>query len=207
MELVQMHELIYILFQIIALSFKVRPLKIKKSKTLRCMKEMILYKWQKENWCWYFSTLLFQKWVEHPCGQKFAVRFCMKCILCTLHFEVSVLLFKMLLCRWCMKVLLLIVLPWRQFSAINLSSLMRVSLITEEALGFISNSSLQGISIALTSLLSLLIGFILGALYWKVRDTTYNCLHGDATFLSCGEVGIREPFCIWKQVIPLLIST
>ncbi|KAM6416562.1 kit ligand isoform 3-T3 [Pluvialis apricaria] len=37
----------------------------------------------------------------------------------------------------------------------------------KEALGFISNSSLQGISIALTSLLSLLIGFILGAIYWK----------------------------------------
>uniref|UniRef100_A0A8C3LHN5 Kit ligand n=1 Tax=Chrysolophus pictus TaxID=9089 RepID=A0A8C3LHN5_CHRPC len=37
----------------------------------------------------------------------------------------------------------------------------------EEALGFISSSSLQGISIALTSLLSLLIGFILGAIYWK----------------------------------------
>ncbi|KAF2974760.1 hypothetical protein EK904_001628, partial [Melospiza melodia maxima] len=37
----------------------------------------------------------------------------------------------------------------------------------KEALGFISSSSLQGISIALTSLLSLLIGFILGALYWK----------------------------------------
>ncbi|XP_014818793.1 PREDICTED: kit ligand [Calidris pugnax] len=37
----------------------------------------------------------------------------------------------------------------------------------KEALGFISSSSLQGISIALTSLLSLLIGFILGAIYWK----------------------------------------
>lgn len=37
----------------------------------------------------------------------------------------------------------------------------------EEALGFISSSSLQGISIALTSLLSLPIGFILGAIYWK----------------------------------------
>ncbi|XP_015713325.1 kit ligand isoform X2 [Coturnix japonica] len=37
----------------------------------------------------------------------------------------------------------------------------------EEALGFISSSSLQGISIALTSLLSLLIGFILGVIYWK----------------------------------------
>ncbi|NXF24177.1 SCF protein, partial [Rhodinocichla rosea] len=47
------------------------------------------------------------------------------------------------------------------------SSNSKVSLITEEALGFISSSSLQGISIALTSLLSLLIGFILGALYWK----------------------------------------
>ncbi|NXV09853.1 SCF protein, partial [Cettia cetti] len=47
------------------------------------------------------------------------------------------------------------------------SSNSKVSLITEEALGFISSSSLQGISIALTSLLSLLIGFILGAIYWK----------------------------------------
>ncbi|XP_071655959.1 kit ligand isoform X6 [Patagioenas fasciata] len=37
----------------------------------------------------------------------------------------------------------------------------------KEAVGFISGSSLQGISIALTSLLSLLIGFILGAVYWK----------------------------------------
>ncbi|XP_065525994.1 kit ligand isoform X3 [Lathamus discolor] len=37
----------------------------------------------------------------------------------------------------------------------------------KEALGFISSSSLQGISIALTSLLSLLMGFILGAIYWK----------------------------------------
>uniref|UniRef100_A0A8C5TID9 Kit ligand n=1 Tax=Malurus cyaneus samueli TaxID=2593467 RepID=A0A8C5TID9_9PASS len=37
----------------------------------------------------------------------------------------------------------------------------------KEALGFISSSSLQGITIALTSLLSLLIGFILGVLYWK----------------------------------------
>lgn len=44
---------------------------------------------------------------------------------------------------------------------------MRTSVIAEEALGFISSSSLQGISIALTSLLSLLIGFILGAIYWK----------------------------------------
>ncbi|NXR17933.1 SCF protein, partial [Cinclus mexicanus] len=47
------------------------------------------------------------------------------------------------------------------------SSNSKVSLITEEALGFISSSSLQGISIALTSLLSLFIGFILGAIYWK----------------------------------------
>ncbi|KFW96533.1 Kit ligand, partial [Phalacrocorax carbo] len=37
----------------------------------------------------------------------------------------------------------------------------------KEVLGFISSSSLQGISIALTSLLSLLIGFILGTIYWK----------------------------------------
>ncbi|XP_010217465.1 PREDICTED: kit ligand [Tinamus guttatus] len=37
----------------------------------------------------------------------------------------------------------------------------------KEALGFVSSPSLQGISIALTSLLSLLIGFILGAIYWK----------------------------------------
>ncbi|XP_025937094.1 kit ligand isoform X2 [Apteryx rowi] len=37
----------------------------------------------------------------------------------------------------------------------------------KEALGFIRSSSLQGISIALTSLLSLLTGFILGAIYWK----------------------------------------
>ncbi|XP_009866908.1 PREDICTED: kit ligand isoform X2 [Apaloderma vittatum] len=37
----------------------------------------------------------------------------------------------------------------------------------KEALGFISSSSLQGISIALTSLLSLLLGFVLGAIYWK----------------------------------------
>uniref|UniRef100_A0A8D0FCY4 Kit ligand n=1 Tax=Strix occidentalis caurina TaxID=311401 RepID=A0A8D0FCY4_STROC len=47
----------------------------------------------------------------------------------------------------------------------------------KEALGFISSSSLQGISIALTSLLSLLIGFILGAIYWKVRNIAFNCLH------------------------------
>lgn len=97
MELMQMHELTYIHFQIIALCFKVGPSKMKKSKTLKCGKEIILYKQQKKNWCWYFSTLLFQKWVEHPCGQKFPVGFCMKCISCTLHFEVSVLLFKMLL--------------------------------------------------------------------------------------------------------------
>uniref|UniRef100_A0A8C6ZAP3 Kit ligand n=1 Tax=Nothoprocta perdicaria TaxID=30464 RepID=A0A8C6ZAP3_NOTPE len=37
----------------------------------------------------------------------------------------------------------------------------------KEALGFINNPSLQGVSIALTSLLSLLIGFVLGAIYWK----------------------------------------
>ncbi|NXC18281.1 SCF protein, partial [Corythaeola cristata] len=49
----------------------------------------------------------------------------------------------------------------------NTSSNSKTSVITEEALGFISSSSLQGISIALTSLLSLLIGFILGAIYWK----------------------------------------
>ncbi|NWY58631.1 SCF protein, partial [Chionis minor] len=49
----------------------------------------------------------------------------------------------------------------------NTSSNSKISVITEEALGFISGSSLQGISIALTSLLSLLIGFILGAIYWK----------------------------------------
>lgn len=173
MELMQMHRLSYILFQVFAFCFNVRPSKIKKSKTLKCEKEIILCKYQNENWYWYFSIPLFQKQVEHPCGQKFPVRFYMKCISCTLPFEVSVLLFEMLLCRWCMKVLLLIVVPCRQFSAINLSSLMRVSLITEEALGFISSSSLQGISIALTSLLSLLIGFILGAIYWKVRDRYY----------------------------------
>uniref|UniRef100_A0A663MMN7 Kit ligand n=1 Tax=Athene cunicularia TaxID=194338 RepID=A0A663MMN7_ATHCN len=56
----------------------------------------------------------------------------------------------------------------------------------KEALGFISSSSLQGISIALTSLLSLLIGFILGAIYWKVRNITFNCLHSDTTFHSYG---------------------
>ncbi|KAF1476824.1 Kit ligand, partial [Eudyptula minor novaehollandiae] len=49
----------------------------------------------------------------------------------------------------------------------NTSSNSKTSVITEEAFGFISSSSLQGISIALTSLLSLLIGFILGAIYWK----------------------------------------
>ncbi|NXV75722.1 SCF protein, partial [Atlantisia rogersi] len=49
----------------------------------------------------------------------------------------------------------------------NTSSNSKTSVITEEALGFISSSSLQGISVALTSLLSLLIGFILGAIYWK----------------------------------------
>uniref|UniRef100_A0A8C9LES8 Kit ligand n=1 Tax=Pavo cristatus TaxID=9049 RepID=A0A8C9LES8_PAVCR len=56
----------------------------------------------------------------------------------------------------------------------------------KEALGFISSSSLQGISIALTSLLSLLIGFILGAIYWKVRNISFNCLHNPlVSFLVC----------------------
>jgi len=82
---------------------------------------------------------------------------------------------------------------------------MRTSVITEEALGFISSSSLQGISIALTSLLSLLIGFILGAIYWKVRNIAFNCLHSGITFLSYGEAGRTEPFCIRKQGTSLLI--
>lgn len=108
-------------------------------------------------------------------------------------------LFLILLCRWCLKVLLLIVLPWRWFSAISLYSLMRTSVIAEEALGFISSSSLQGISIALTSLLSLLIGFILGAIYWKVRSISLNCLHSYTIFHGYREAGRTEWSCMWKS--------
>jgi len=69
---------------------------------------------------------------------------------------------------------------------------MRTSVIAEEALGFISSSSLQGISIALTSLLSLLIGFILGAIYWKVRSISLNCLHSYTIFHGYREAGRTE---------------
>ncbi|XP_075284999.1 kit ligand isoform X1 [Opisthocomus hoazin] len=51
----------------------------------------------------------------------------------------------------------------------------------KEALGFISSSSLQGISIALTSLLSLLIGFILGAIYWKKTHPKSRSESGETT--------------------------
>ncbi|POI34779.1 hypothetical protein CIB84_001469, partial [Bambusicola thoracicus] len=62
----------------------------------------------------------------------------------------------------------------------------------KEALGFISSSSLQGISIALTSLLSLLIGFVLGAIYWKVRSISLNCLHSYTIFHGYREAGRTE---------------
>uniref|UniRef100_A0A8B9FFK7 Kit ligand n=1 Tax=Amazona collaria TaxID=241587 RepID=A0A8B9FFK7_9PSIT len=51
----------------------------------------------------------------------------------------------------------------------------------KEALGFISSSSLQGISIALTSLLSLLMGFILGAIYWKKTHPKSRPESGETT--------------------------
>ncbi|KFP10488.1 Kit ligand, partial [Egretta garzetta] len=51
----------------------------------------------------------------------------------------------------------------------------------KEVLGFISSSSLQGISIALTSLLSLLIGFILGAIYWKKTHPKSRPESGETT--------------------------
>lgn len=52
-------------------------------------------------------------------------------------------------------------------------------LITEEALDSTSTPSLNGVSIALASLFSLLIGFTLGAICWKVRNIRLASLGGD----------------------------
>lgn len=55
-----------------------------------------------------------------------------------------------------------------------MSSLIKMFLITEEVLGLFNSPSLQGISIALTSLVTLFVGFILGALCWKVRTIIFK---------------------------------
>ncbi|XP_054844231.1 kit ligand isoform X3 [Eublepharis macularius] len=53
----------------------------------------------------------------------------------------------------------------------------------KEALGLLSSPSLQGISIALTSLVTLFIGFILGALCWK-KATCRHILENDRSAQS-----------------------
>ncbi|XP_015279612.1 PREDICTED: kit ligand [Gekko japonicus] len=53
----------------------------------------------------------------------------------------------------------------------------------KEALGLFSSPSLQGISITLTSLVTLFVGFILGALCWK-RTTRRHTLESDRTAQS-----------------------
>ncbi|XP_048356389.1 kit ligand isoform X2 [Sphaerodactylus townsendi] len=61
----------------------------------------------------------------------------------------------------------------------------------KEALGLLSSPSMQGISIALTSLVTLFVGFILGALCWK-KTISRHILESEQTAQDT-EISMLEP--------------